>query len=322
MTAPTPTQVPIKLYRSNDRLTVAAPMPGLEPGDISAEVTADHHLILHGEQRGAQKGVNDEIMNEWNAGPYHREIALPHPVDATVANVTYGNGVLVISLPLSDINQPAKLAMQQTSAAHGILEGATGHTRGTTSATTTGDESPLDAGGDAEDNDREPEGSNPDSFADISTADLMPDPLAQPLDTDAALVANDSVVEDEEIGDYQESQSDDAYFAPTDPVLTTNAHGDIEVLGGFEATSDDAISVDASTIDDIPGDEALRDAIRAALRHDATTTDLRLHVHVHNGIAHLRGTVADLTDADNAQDVASRVPGVEDVIDETEVAGL
>jgi len=43
---------------------------------------------------------------------------------------------------------------------------------------------------------------------------------------------------------------------------------------------------------------------------------------VHNGVAHLRGQVDGLEDANNAQDVASRVPGVQDVIDETEVAGL
>ncbi|MBA2681712.1 MAG: Hsp20/alpha crystallin family protein, partial [Ktedonobacteraceae bacterium] len=183
-----PTQVAIKLYRSHDRLTIAAPMPGLEPSDITAEVTADHQLILHGEQRGIQKGINDELMNEWNPGPYHREIALPHPVDATIANVTYGNGVLVVSLPLSDANQPAKLVMQQTGTAHGVLEGATGHT-GTVVFTTTGDASPLNAGGDSEESDRAPEELEEDSFADITTEDLMPDPLAQPLDTDATMIA-------------------------------------------------------------------------------------------------------------------------------------
>ncbi len=33
--------VPVKMYRSEDRLTVAAPMPGMEPEDILVEVTAD-----------------------------------------------------------------------------------------------------------------------------------------------------------------------------------------------------------------------------------------------------------------------------------------
>ena len=41
-------EVPIKLYRTPDRLMVAAPMPGLLPEDVEIEVTEDNHLVLHG----------------------------------------------------------------------------------------------------------------------------------------------------------------------------------------------------------------------------------------------------------------------------------
>jgi hypothetical protein len=50
-------EVPIKLYRTPDRLTVAAPMPGLLPEDITIEVTANHHLVLHGALRGVPADV-------------------------------------------------------------------------------------------------------------------------------------------------------------------------------------------------------------------------------------------------------------------------
>lgn len=45
-------------------------------------------------------------------------------------------------------------------------------------------------------------------------------------------------------------------------------------------------------------------------------------VFVRNGIVHLRGQVSDLDDADNAEAVAARVPGVQEVIEELDVAGL
>lgn len=38
-------QVPIKVYRTPDRLVIAAPMPGSEPEDILVKVTEDSVVI-------------------------------------------------------------------------------------------------------------------------------------------------------------------------------------------------------------------------------------------------------------------------------------
>lgn len=67
-------------------------------------------------------------------------------------------------------------------------------------------------------------------------------------------------------------------------------------------------------------DLALEDAVRRELREDAATTDLELEVEVRDGVAYLRGTVQDLVDSDNAAAVASRIPGVVDVVDELRIA--
>jgi osmotically-inducible protein OsmY len=64
------------------------------------------------------------------------------------------------------------------------------------------------------------------------------------------------------------------------------------------------------------------DAIRRELREDAATTDLVIEVVVEQGIARLRGRVPGLEDADNAEAVAARVPGLRDVVEELEVATL
>jgi hypothetical protein len=114
----------------------------------------------------------------------------------------------------------------------------------------------------------------------------------------------------------------DVYTPPIDPVLTTDAHGAARVLGGFEIDSAEDVSVEPSAMDRRPGDEALADAIRRELAEDAATTDLDIYVAVRNGVAHLRGRVSDLDDADNAEAVAARVPGVRDVVEELEVSGV
>lgn len=59
-------------------------------------------MILQGELRGVLKDVKEVLVDEWDAGGYYREVALPNAVDGVRANVTYGNGVVVVALPLSD----------------------------------------------------------------------------------------------------------------------------------------------------------------------------------------------------------------------------
>ncbi|MBF6590480.1 MAG: Hsp20/alpha crystallin family protein [Ktedonobacterales bacterium] len=119
--------LPVNLYRSEDRVTVAAPMPGIEPDDISVEVTDDGRLILWGALRGELKGVNEILLNEWRAGGYHRELRLPSAVDGVHANVTYGNGVLVVSLPVSDHCSPARLTLTAIGPTQGEHAGNAGH---------------------------------------------------------------------------------------------------------------------------------------------------------------------------------------------------
>jgi osmotically-inducible protein OsmY len=115
------------------------------------------------------------------------------------------------------------------------------------------------------------------------------------------------------------AESGDVYTPPIDPVITTDARGQTRMLGGFELESDEDVEVEPSAMDSQPGDEALADAVRRELAEDAATTDLTITVVVRNGVVHLRGAVPDLDDADNAEAVAARVPGVVEVLEELDV---
>jgi len=120
-------EIPVKVYRSDDRLMVAAPMPGLEPENIRIDVTDDGHVILRGELRGLLKDIKDLLIDEWSIGDYYRDLVLPDHVDAGHANVTYGNGVLVVAFPLSSATMPATLLLDKTGTAHGTRFGNAGH---------------------------------------------------------------------------------------------------------------------------------------------------------------------------------------------------
>jgi len=128
MRTPKAQTVPVKMYRSLHLLTVAAPMAGVGPEDIAVEVTADGRLVLHGELSGNGPETNREVLvEEWIIGPYHRELALPAPVDGESATVTYGNGVLVVALPLVQRTRPARLRLEPLGPTRGERAGNPGH---------------------------------------------------------------------------------------------------------------------------------------------------------------------------------------------------
>lgn len=121
-----PQHIPVKVYRSSDRLTIAAPMPGVEPEDIRVEVQ-EGRVILHAEPRGVLKDEKEVLIDEWNPGPYHRELELPAAVNGDLANVTYGNGVLVTVLPLAERTRPTLLTLETIGPGHGMRQGSHGH---------------------------------------------------------------------------------------------------------------------------------------------------------------------------------------------------
>lgn len=119
--------IPVKMYRTEQRLMVAVPMPGLEPEDITVEISMEGTLLLHGAMRGRLKEIKELLLDEWSAGAYHRELALPVPVDAICANITYGNGVLLVTFPISEQTHPARLALERMTPTHGERKGNAGH---------------------------------------------------------------------------------------------------------------------------------------------------------------------------------------------------
>lgn len=144
--------VPLKLYRTPDRLVVAAPMPGLRAEDVSVDVTASGRLILQSTPRGLLRDelfnveVTDDrdgdqevwthelwqetkqvLLNEWSARGYYRELELPVAVDASLGTVTYGNGVLVVALPVTAETRSARLRLVPVAEGRGERLGSLGH---------------------------------------------------------------------------------------------------------------------------------------------------------------------------------------------------
>ena len=88
--------------------------------------------------------------------------------------------------------------------------------------------------------------------------------------------------------------------------------------------SDDAQGIDSPDGPDIGAESDINARIRDELRADAATTELadRLEIAVIGSTAIIRGTVDGIEDTDAIVEVVSRVDGIDEVRDETEVPGL
>jgi HSP20 family protein len=90
--------IPVRVYRGEEHIMLAAPLPGLEPENISITINGDT-VSIQGDERGPGQHDREMIIEEWAIGPYYREVKLPEVVEAELTNATYGNGILVLAMP-------------------------------------------------------------------------------------------------------------------------------------------------------------------------------------------------------------------------------
>jgi HSP20 family protein len=98
--------VPVRIYDREKHIVLAAPLPGLEAENISITV-GGNRIVISGEERGPRQHGPDVVLAEWSIGPYYREISLHQAVKGPLTNATYGNGVLVLSMPKGEKKEAA-----------------------------------------------------------------------------------------------------------------------------------------------------------------------------------------------------------------------
>jgi HSP20 family protein len=121
-----PTAIPVNLYANERELMLVAPMPGVAAEDISVDVTDDGRVTLRARMHGEGQERIEYILREWSYGPYERTVELPFSVDASRANLSFGNGVLAVALPRADRTASAMLAVAPAGHARGMTAGHSG----------------------------------------------------------------------------------------------------------------------------------------------------------------------------------------------------
>ncbi|WP_422116468.1 Hsp20/alpha crystallin family protein [Brachybacterium sp. UNK5269] len=103
-----PRQMPMDLYRVGDQYVLAADLPGIDPGSVDIDV--DGQLLTI---RAERTLVSDEnatwIARERTGGSFLRQLTLGQGLDTERITASYDNGVLSVTIPISEKAKPRKI---------------------------------------------------------------------------------------------------------------------------------------------------------------------------------------------------------------------
>jgi hypothetical protein len=142
-----------------------------------------------------------------------------------------------------------------------------------------------------------------------------------------------AVLESLDLEDLREGETDDpgvaaqeglTYVPPIDPPVIADPEADDGIVpaAGIGVSAESEPYDESHRGTDLDPESELNVRIREALRADSQTSVLedRLIIGTRGSVAVIRGVVDDVEDSDAIIDVVSRVDGISDVIDETELA--
>lgn len=137
-------------------------------------------------------------------------------------------------------------------------------------------------------------------------------PPQEPGNLDEELPFPDTVGTTDVIASVRDQEP---YTPPTDAPVLPGGREAIHMATGFGTSPEEETSFEPAP----RGDEDIRDEALLILQQDSETSTLSLDVDVIQGVVHLVGAVPSAMDAELAADLLNYVPGVVEVVDETEI---
>lgn len=103
-----PRRMPMDLYRDGDHYVLTADLPGIDPGSVDIDV--DGQLLTIRAERTLTAGDGVKwITREREGASFLRQLSLGQGVDSDRIAATYSNGVLSVTIPVSERAKPRKI---------------------------------------------------------------------------------------------------------------------------------------------------------------------------------------------------------------------
>lgn len=103
-----PRLMPMDLFREGDVYVLNADMPGIDPGSVDIDV--DGQLLTIRAERTLSTGDGVKwLAHERQAGSFLRQLNLGQGIDVDGIAAHYANGVLSVTIPVSEKARPRKV---------------------------------------------------------------------------------------------------------------------------------------------------------------------------------------------------------------------
>ena len=117
-----PRSFPMDAYRRGDRFFVQLDLPGVDPDSI--ELTAEQNVLtIVAEREFAFSGDDQVIVTERPTGQFTRQLLLGESLDVDSIEANYENGVLNLTIPVSEQAKPRRIEVSR-SGERQVIEGA------------------------------------------------------------------------------------------------------------------------------------------------------------------------------------------------------
>jgi HSP20 family protein len=105
-----PRLMPMDLYRDGDHYVMAADLPGIDPGSVDIDI--DGQLLTIRAERTLTQGEGVAwLAKERESGSFLRQLNLGQGIDTENITANYANGVLSVTIPVSEKAKPRKIAV-------------------------------------------------------------------------------------------------------------------------------------------------------------------------------------------------------------------
>ena len=105
--------MPLDAYRHGDTYVINIDLPGFDPATI--DVTAEKDVLTVRAERSWQPVEGDEVVvAERTYGQFFRQVFLGEGLDNEHIHASYDNGVLMITIPLSERAKPRKVEISHS----------------------------------------------------------------------------------------------------------------------------------------------------------------------------------------------------------------
>lgn len=114
-----PRQMPMDLYRTGDHYVLTADLPGIDPGSVDVDVDGQL-LTIRAERTLPTDDQAQWITRERSGGSFLRQLSLGQGLDTERISASYSNGVLSVTIPVSEKAKPRRIEVRTEDAAQQI----------------------------------------------------------------------------------------------------------------------------------------------------------------------------------------------------------